>query len=115
MNKFKIGDTIKVTIGKDKGREGTIEGIDFTKMTAFIPGVNVYKKHIKAAVAADQKGGIYEISRPLNFAKIAVVCPSCKKATRIGIKMEGKEKTRFCKKCGKSLSAQKVKLQKKAK
>ena len=97
MKKFKVGDNIKVLSGKDKGRDGQIEKIFPTRGTALIPGVNIYKKHVKGT--SGQKAGIYEIPRPLNFAKIAIVCPKCKKATRVGFKTSGKEKTRICKKC----------------
>ncbi len=97
--KFKIGDTVKVTAGKDRGREAVIESVLAEKSAVVLPGINIYKKHIKAAVAADKKGGIYEIPRPVNFAKIALICPHCKKQTRVGIRVEGETKSRYCKKC----------------
>ena len=113
MIKFRVGDQVKVTSGKDRGRKGNIEKIFPKKETALIPGINLYKKHVKAqAVKGGQKGGIYEIPRPLPFAKIALVCPECKKVTRVGFKVYGKEKVRFCKKCGKELRA---KISKKSK
>lgn len=97
MLKFKAGDNIKVTLGKDKGREGKIEKVFPVRGTALVPGINIYKKHVKGT--SGQKAGIYEIPRPLSFAKIAIVCPKCKKPTRIGFKITGKEKVRICKKC----------------
>lgn len=105
MLKFKVGDKIEVKMGKDKGRTGTIEKIYPKKGTALVPGLNVYKKHVKGMPG--QKGGIYEIPRPLHFAKISVVCPSCKKASRIGFNMAGKEKVRVCKNCGKEIKEKK--------
>ncbi len=99
MLKFKVGDQVKVSAGKDKGREGKIEKIASNGLVAFIPGVNVYKKHVKGTVAKDGKGGIYDIARPLSFAKISLLCPHCKKATRVGFRIEGGKKYRFCKKC----------------
>jgi len=101
MLKFKKGDKIKITIGKDKGREGEIERILTKEKLALIPGVNIYKKHVKGM--SGQKGGIYEIPRPLSFSKIALVCPNCKKITRIGFKVTGDEKVRVCKKCGREV------------
>lgn len=101
MLKFKVGDTVKITLGKDKGREGKIEKIIPKKRVALIPGVNIYKKHIKGQQG--QKGGIYEIPRPLSFSKFSLVCPKCKKLTRIGINMVDKEKRRVCKKCRKEI------------
>lgn len=101
MLKLKTGDTVKITAGKDKGREGKIEKI-FPKQTkALIPGVNIYKKHVKGSQG--QKGGIYDIPRPLDFAKIALICPKCKKMTRVGFKIVDNNKSRVCKKCNKEI------------
>lgn len=104
---------MKVTAGKDKGREGRIERINFSDMTAVIAGVNIYKKHIKRTVAADGKGGVYEIPRPLAFGKIAVICPSCKKITRIGFREEKGKKIRFCRKCKKAFTGESLVLKSK--
>lgn len=99
--KFKIGDSVKITLGKDKGREGKIEKIFPKRGTVLIPGVNIYKKHVKAA--GEVKGGVYELPRPLITSKIALICPKCKKITRIGYRIAGKEKVRICKKCKKQI------------
>jgi len=101
MIKLKVGDNIKITVGKDKGREGKIERIFPKESTALVPGLNIYKKHVKGA--SGQKGGIYEIPRPFSFAKIALICPKCKKVTRVGFKIIGTEKARICRKCGKEI------------
>lgn len=101
MIKFKAGDTVKVTLGKDKGREGKIEKIILKEERAVVPGVNMYKKHVKAV--GNVKAGIYDLPRPLSFAKIALVCPKCKKITRVGFKFAGSEKVRICRKCGKEV------------
>ena len=107
MLKFKKGDKIVVTQGKDKGREGVIEQVLPKKSTALIPGINMYKKHVKGYQG--QKGGIYDIPRSLNFSKIALICPSCKKRTRVGFKSVGEEKVRICRKCGREIKISKKK------
>lgn len=101
--KFKKGDTIKVTLGKDKGRDGKIEKVFPKKDKVLIPTINIYKKHIKANLTVDGKGGIYELPRPINVAKIAIICPNCKKQTRIGFLIEKGKKVRICKKCKKTI------------
>jgi len=103
MIKFKIGDTVKITAGKDKGREGKIEKVLPDEGKVIVPGVNLYKKHVKGF--GDVKAGIYEIPRGLGFGKIALICPKCKKMTRVGFKFAGEDKVRFCKKCGKEIDA----------
>ncbi|MBI2404862.1 50S ribosomal protein L24 [Candidatus Gottesmanbacteria bacterium] len=96
--KLKKGDTVMVTIGKDKGKKGKIEKI-FPKIgMATISGVNVYKRHTKKR---DEKmpGGIIEHTRPLTIAKLALICPKCGKLTRVGFIVAKGEKERMCRKC----------------
>jgi large subunit ribosomal protein L24 len=90
-----------VLAGKDKNREGEIEKIMVKKGLVIVPGINVYKKHVKGFQG--QKGGIYDIPRPMEVSKIVLVCPKCKKPTRVGIRIVGKEKVRVCRKCGKEI------------
>ncbi len=104
MLKIKIGDTVKITAGKDKGREGKIEKI-LKGESVIVPGVNIYKKHVKGFEG--QKGGIYELPRPLPFSKIALICPKCKKVTRVHFRIIEKEKVRVCAKCKKELDSNK--------
>jgi len=99
--KIKIGDTVKITGGKDKGREGKISAIFPKRSSVVIPEINMYKKHIKGQ--KDQKGGMYDLPRPLNVAKIALICPHCKKQTRVGIEITKNEKVRVCRKCKKQI------------
>jgi large subunit ribosomal protein L24 len=96
--KLKKGDLVKVLIGKDKGRTGKIEKVIPKKSQVVVAGINVYKKHIKAREG--QKGGIVEINKPLHISKVALVCPKCNQAARVGwlIDKNG-EKYRVCKKC----------------
>ena len=104
MLKFKVGDKVLVTSGKDRGREGKVERIFPKEGSVLIPGMNIYKKHVKAsAVKKGQKGGIFEVPRPLPFSKMALVCTKCKKATRVGFRVLGNEKVRVCKKCGREI------------
>ncbi|MGB6838747.1 MAG: 50S ribosomal protein L24 [Microgenomates group bacterium] len=101
MLKFKVGDTIKITAGKDKGRQGKIEKIFSKESKALVPGINIYKKHVKSFQG--QKGGIYEIPRSLDFSKITLICPKCKKPARVGFKIVDGAKLRVCKKCKKEI------------
>ncbi|OGM13988.1 50S ribosomal protein L24 [Candidatus Woesebacteria bacterium RIFCSPHIGHO2_02_FULL_42_20] len=104
MLKIKKGDTVKVVAGKDKGKDGVVERVFADKFDLLVPNLNLYKKHVKAAVAPDKKGGIYEIPKPLSIANVALVCPHCKKIARVGFKVLATgEKQRFCKKCNRAI------------
>jgi len=96
--KLKKGDTVIITIGKDKGKKGKIEKIFPEKNAVLVAGVNIYKKHAKKR---DDKhpGGIIDYPKPLSTAKIALICPSCGQPTRIGYSAVKGEKVRVCRKC----------------
>ncbi len=100
MLKYKTGDKVVVISGKDKGREGTIERIYPKKGVAIVSGVNIYKKHIKKALARDGKGGIYEVPRPIDLSKLMIIDPKIGKPTRVAFKVEGGKKLRVSKKSG---------------
>ena len=100
--KIKKGDTIIVTLGKDKGKKGKVEQVLPGVSAVIVAGINVYKRHMKRR---DDKhpGGIIDIVKPIAVAKIALVCPSCGKPTRVGYLVSKTDKMRICKKCGKKL------------
>lgn len=97
MFKFKKGDEIIVTSGRDKGKKSKIDRVLSRENKIMASGINVYKRHKK--VSQNKAAGIYEIIRPIDVAKIAIICPKCSKQTKVGFKIEGKTKLRICKKC----------------
>lgn len=100
--KLKKGDEVKVVIGKDKGKTGKVEKV-FTKEDAvLVGGVNQYKRHMKARQQG-QTSEIVTITKPLTVAKVQLICPKCKKITRVGYKIEKDVKVRICRKCGKEI------------
>lgn len=100
MKKLRKGDTVSVLSGKDKGRKGKVEQLLPKRGVVLVAGINIYKKHLKASVAADKKGGIYDLERPIAVSKVALICPNCKKPTRVGFELKAKKKVRVCRKCG---------------
>ena len=97
--KVKKGDTVIITVGKDRGRKGKVEKVHSKKNKVLVEGINVYKKHVKAQ-SKEKPGGIVELFRPLSVANMALICPKCKKKTRAGYLFDKKgEKHRVCKKC----------------
>jgi len=97
MFKFKIGDEVKITTGKDKGKTGKIEKIFAHENKLVVTGVNIYKRHKK--VTKSEPAGIYEITRPIDVSKIALICPKCQKITKVGFELDVKSKKRICKIC----------------
>lgn len=97
--KIKKGDTIQITVGKDKGKNGNVEKVFAKDRKVLVEGVNQFKRHMKARVPG-QKSEIITITKPMGVSKVMLVCPSCKKPTRVGYKITKDTKLRSCKKCG---------------
>ncbi len=92
------GDKVQVLIGKDKGREGEVVKSFPKKLTLVVKGLNMFKKHVKPT--QKQPGKIIEKERPIYVSKLILICPECKKTTRVGYKIDKSgEKYRICKKC----------------
>ena len=100
--KVKKNDTVLIISGKYRGRKGKILKAFPKKDKVLIEGVNLRKKHQKPKKTGD-KGQIIEVPAPIHVSNVKIICPKCKKATRIGYRIEGGEKYRICKKCDKTI------------
>lgn len=96
--KIKKGDTVFVTSGKAKGKTGPVLRVIKDTDRVMIDGINLYKKFVKSRTPGTPTQQI-ELPRSINISNVALVCPSCKKPTRIGYKVDGDTKSRVCKKC----------------
>ena len=100
MVKYKIkkNDTVKVVCGKDKGKTGKVVKVDNNKGKVIVQGLNIVKKAQKPK-SQNEKGGIVSIEAAMDISNVMVVCKKCG-PSKVGFKVDGKEKTRVCKKCG---------------
>jgi len=103
VHKFKLKkeDNVEIIAGKDKGKRGRILKILRDKDRVVVEGANIVKKAKKRKNQQD-RGGIIEVAAPIHYSNVAMVCKKCG-PTRVGYKIEGKEKTRICRKCGEAL------------
>lgn len=100
--KFKIGDTVKITAGKDRGKISQILSVYPDKDRVKVKNVGEFKRHVKSRDGIE--GGIVTLERPIPTASIALVCPACKATTRVGYTTpKSGDKHRTCKKCGSNL------------
>ncbi len=96
--KFKTGDNVKVTTGKDKGKTGTIVRVIPAKDTVVVEGINKYVKHIRPV--GGRTGDRVLVERALSTAKIAILNDKGQ-PDRIGYKVaKDGTKTRVFKKTG---------------
>ncbi len=112
----KRGDLVEVMVGdeKEKGVRAKILKIDAEKGRVIVEGVNMVKRHTRPR-KAQEKGGIVDKPRFIDVSNVMVVCPSCKKAVRVGhaLAPDGKKYWRTCKKCGAFIDAKQEKTVKK--
>ena len=100
--RLRKGDTVKVLSGVDKGKTGEILEVMPKTNKIVVKGVNIRKKHVKPRKQGEE-GGIIPVECAIHSAKVNIVCPKCKAATKIGYSEEKGEKVRVCKKCGAKL------------
>ena len=99
--KIRKGDTILIISGKDRTKKGKVIEVLPKKNRIVVEGINIVKKHVRPK-RAGEKGQRVEVPRPLDLSNVKLLCPKCKKPTRVGYKLvtKGKErKQRICKKC----------------
>ncbi len=96
--KIKRNDTVKILYGKDAGKTGKVLKVLPREDKVVVEGMNVFKRHLKGD-GRKRKSEIADIIKPMNVAKVQLICPSCNKPTRVGIKKD----ERFCKKCEKKI------------
>jgi large subunit ribosomal protein L24 len=101
--KLKKGDRVRVLTGKDRGKEGEVSRALPGDDKVIVAGVNMAKKH-QRATRATMQGGIIDKDMPMPVSAVAVICPGCGKATRVGHRFDDRgEKVRICRKCGADL------------
>jgi large subunit ribosomal protein L24 len=104
--KFKVGDKVLVTAGKDKGKKSTIEAVLADENKVVVTDVNMYVKHVKPF--NNQPGQRVRRPRPLPTANVAILNDQ-DQADRVGysIAKDG-TKQRIFKKTGKVIPVAKA-------
>ncbi len=104
---IKVGDTVEVVTGKDRGKRGKVVSANPTDKRIVVEGRNIAKRHTKPRPVPGTSGqqmapgGVLEVEQPLRRGNVMLVCPSCDGATRVSYDMVSDgQKVRRCKKCG---------------
>jgi len=101
--KIKKGDQVAVIAGESKGLKGRVLMVDRDKDRAIVEGVNLVSKHTKPNTKAPQ-GGILKKEAPVHISNLMVVDPASGLPTRIGRKLNDKNKlVRYSKKSGEEI------------
>jgi large subunit ribosomal protein L24 len=99
MANIKKGDTVKVLIGKDKGKTGKVLRVVTETEKIVVEGLNIYKKHQKQTQS--QEAGIVEKAMPIHISNVQPINPKTGEPTRFSRKvMEDGTRVRIDKKTG---------------
>ena len=114
--KIKKGDMVQVLAGKDRGKQGRVLEAHPSGGSVIVENLNLVKRHRKPAPIRDSSrmggtqmtpGGIFEKPSPLDISNVMLVCPTCKQATRLGVKVKELKgetvRVRFCKRCNEEI------------
>lgn len=100
--KIKSGDTVLIIAGKDRNKSGKVTEVFPKDNKIVIDGLNIVRKHIRPKKEGE-KGQRVEVPRAINVSNVQIICPKCKKPTRIGQRLIENGKVRICKKCNQEI------------
>ena len=118
--KIRVGDTVVVIAGKDKGKTGEVLQVLAKEERVIVEGVNMVTKHVKPSdrhekpSMSNQQGGIVNKEAPIHVSNVAFYDSKSKSAVKLGYKVavdeNGKKtKVRVNKKTGAEVDSKKKK------
>lgn len=103
--KVKVGDTVLVIAGADKGKTGKVTKTLKKENRVIVEGVHVVHKHIKPN-RMNETGGILEVEAPINASNVKLA--NAAKTTKTAKKVEAKEEVKETKTTAKKATTKKT-------
>lgn len=85
--KLKRDDKVMVMAGRDKGRTGKVLAVLPTERRVLVEGVNVVKRATKPS-QKNPRGGILDVTKPIDVSKVMVIDPVSGKPARVGYQFD---------------------------
>ena len=101
--KVKVGDTVLVIAGKDKGKQGKVIKTLKADNKVVVEGINIVKKHAKPRYT-NESGSIMEIEAPIHVSNVKVVTEAKKAEKKAEKPAEKKTEKKVEKKATKKTS-----------
>ena len=105
--KIRKGDLVEVLTGKDVGRRGKVLEVIPSERRLIVEKINIVKRHTKPRPVKGSRGslmtpgGVIEKEAAMRVDNVALVCPRCNHATRVGYRIaDNGEKIRHCRRPG---------------
>jgi large subunit ribosomal protein L24 len=96
------GDLVQVIAGDDAGTNARVLRVLPDENKVVVEGVNKVYKHLKPS-RRNPQGGRLSKEMPVAAANVLLYCSSCGRGRRVGKRITGDRKVRYCKKCGADL------------
>jgi len=93
--KIKKGDLVQMITGKDRGKQGRVLEARPNEGRVVVENLNLVKRHTRPRPIRQRSGmggpqiepgGIIEKPAAVAISNVMIVCPTCKRPTRIGVK-----------------------------
>jgi large subunit ribosomal protein L24 len=93
--KVRKGDVVHILSGKDRGKQGRVLEARPRERRVIVENLNIVKRHTKPRPVRNttrmsgpqvEPGGVISKPSPLPVSNVMVVCPTCKRPTRIGVR-----------------------------
>jgi large subunit ribosomal protein L24 len=113
--KVKKGDLVQILSGKDRGKQGRVLEARPSEGRVLVENLNVMTRHTRPKPLRDSSrmggvqmapGGRLEKAAPVDISNEMLVCPVCKRPTRVGTIIreakKGTKRVRVCRRedCG---------------
>ncbi len=108
--KIKKGDLVQVLSGKDRGKQGRVLEARPKENRVLVENLNMIKRHTRPRPMRNasrmgapqiQPGGVIEKAAPIQVSNVMVVCPACRRPTRVATtirEVKGRtQRVRVCK------------------
>ena len=79
---FKVGDRVRIMVGKDKGKEGKIIRTFKDENKVIVEGCNMVKKHVKPD-NTERAAGIVDKEAKIDASNVMIIDKKTNKPTRI--------------------------------
>ena len=95
--KIKQGDLVQILAGKDRGKQGRVLEARPRDGRVLVENLNVVTRHTRPRPLRDSNrmggaamspGGRIEKAAPVDISNVMLVCPVCKRPTRVGTKLK---------------------------
>lgn len=87
--KLRKGDKVIVIAGKEKGKTGEVLSAQPATGKVLVEGINVVKRHTKPT-QTNPRGGILDVTKPVDVSKLMAIDPATGKPARIGFNVNAK-------------------------